>query len=130
MSFLGGYDKGFYGNNSIYFINYSNLFTPKYSKDFKFTELADLPSIHCKSQQEEEKSSETVAVTSGICDSVKNSQPYRELDSTLNIVTYDNIDALVMIKEKLNSENIEEEINSDLLEKIVNLKMKEETAKV
>ena len=49
----------------------SNLYTPKYSKDFKFTELADLPSIHCKSQQEEEKSSETVAVPWGICDSVK-----------------------------------------------------------
>ena len=99
----------------------SNLYTPKYTKDIKFTELADLAPIHFKDQLEDEKSNESIVVPSGICDPIKNSQSYKELISTLNISTYDNNDAFIMIKGRLKSENIEDQINSNLLEEIENL---------
>ena len=99
----------------------SNLYIPKYTKDLKFTELTDLASIHYKNQPEDEKYGESDVVPSGICDPVKNSHPYKKLISALNIVVYNNIDALTMIKEKLESDSIEDEVNSDLLEEITNL---------
>ena len=99
----------------------SNLYTPKYKKDIKFTELADLAPIHFKDQLEDEKSNECIVIPSGICFLIKNSQSYKELISALNISTYDYNDAFIMIKGRLKSENIEDQINSNLLEEIENL---------
>ena len=57
----------------------SNLYTPKDTKDIKFTELADLASIHFKDQLEVEKSNECIVVSSGICDPIKFLSPKRSL---------------------------------------------------
>ena len=95
-----------------------NLYTPKYTKDIKFMELADLAPIHFKDQLEDEKSNECIVVPSGMCDPIKNSQSYKELFSTLNISTYDNNDAFIMKKGRLKSENIEDQINSNYLKKL------------
>ena len=79
----------------------SNLYTPKYTRDIKFIELLDLEPITISIQSEEDKNSEIVITPSDICDSVLNSQSYKELVSALNISTCENIDVILMIKEKL-----------------------------
>ena len=64
-------------------------YTLKNTRDIKFTKLTDLEPVYINNLSEEEKNSEIVITSKYICDSVKNSLPYKELVCALSISTYE-----------------------------------------
>ena len=98
----------------------SNLFIPQYTSDIKFCELNDLAPDWINPQLEEEKYNENVLVPFGIWDAVKGTHLYKELLSKLKIETYENADALEMVKKNLDSECTNYAITNEILEEILN----------